>query len=75
MNCKICNRKIGSVYSRQIYLERRPTEDYCIECFEKLMPEYDKLVERMRGCITKEQTKNESDSIIAFLELKKEHPD
>lgn len=48
MNCKICNRPIGMVFSRQIYLERRPTENYCIECFEELLLLYDKLIEKMR---------------------------
>lgn len=49
MQCGICNKKIGAVFSRQIYLERRPTENFCIECFEELFPLYDKLIEEMRA--------------------------
>ena len=48
MKCNICGKKISMVFSRQIYLEQRPTEDYCKKCFKILLSNYDKLVERMR---------------------------
>jgi len=48
MKCKICGQNIGMVYSRQIYLERRPCDNFCVDCFDKLMIEYDKLIERIK---------------------------
>ena len=66
MQCKVCGKSIGMVFSRQIYLERLPIQNFCVECFDALMIEYDKLIERMRKCTTKDQTKNESGSINAI---------
>jgi len=62
MKCQICNKPIGIVYSRQIYVEQRPTDDFCKECFKDLVPLYDQLIQNMRNkrCITSEQTNRDS---------------
>lgn len=61
MKCNICGKKISVVYSRQIYLERKPTENYCIECFEVLLPHYDQLIQNMKNkrCIIKTEVFND----------------
>ena len=51
MQCKVCGKNIGMVFSRQIYVEQRPTQDFCVECFDALMPKYDKLIEEMKNGI------------------------
>jgi len=59
MTCKICGQIIGMIWSRQIYVEQRPADNFCKDCFEAFVPKYDKLIEEMK-CTTNAQTAKEN---------------
>ena len=58
MTCKICLKPIGMIWSRQIYIEQRPADNFCRDCFEAFVPKYDLLIDQMK--IDLDNKKNET---------------